>query len=158
MSQLVSSSISQLDRWTVRSISIFALTTNLSYRFPILEASATALCGTTGIHYVMNWMRWHFVLLDDFFWRRMKVQRGLLKDAWSSFWRLTYMASSICRTTWPAVAVAMMRWTLMRSFLRRAPNGVKGIWGQNSQSVLTLSYRWACITCLLTHWRDWGNE
>ena len=26
-------------------------TTNLSYRFPIFEASATALCGTTGIHH-----------------------------------------------------------------------------------------------------------
>jgi len=29
-------------------------TTNLSYRFPIFETSATALCGTTGIHSVAN--------------------------------------------------------------------------------------------------------
>ena len=40
---------------TCRSISGFALasvltTTNLSYRFPIFETSATALCGTTGIN------------------------------------------------------------------------------------------------------------
>ena len=29
-------------------------TTNLSYRFPIFETSATALCGTTGIHLLAN--------------------------------------------------------------------------------------------------------
>ena len=56
MSQLVSSSISQLDSWTVDP-SVFLLrhrwltTTNLSYRFPILETSATASCGTTGIQW-----------------------------------------------------------------------------------------------------------
>ena len=45
--------ICQLDSWTGRSISAFALpsvthNTNLSCRFPILETSATALCGTIG--------------------------------------------------------------------------------------------------------------
>ena len=55
MNWLVSSSICQLDSWTVRSISVllchlWLTTTNLSYRFPILETSATASCGTTG-----NW-------------------------------------------------------------------------------------------------------
>ena len=30
-------------------------TTNLSYRFPIIETSATALCGTTGIHDMINY-------------------------------------------------------------------------------------------------------
>ena len=56
MSQLVSSSISQRDTWTVQSISVFALpsVTHNSQSLlscPILETSATALCGTTGIIY-----------------------------------------------------------------------------------------------------------
>ena len=29
---------------------VFPMTTNLSYRFPIFETSATALCGTTGMY------------------------------------------------------------------------------------------------------------
>ena len=34
-------------------------TTNLSYRFPIFETSATALCGTTGIRFIKHvWMEW----------------------------------------------------------------------------------------------------
>ncbi len=50
MSQIVSWSVRQLD------LSVFLLcyqwntTTNLSYRFPILETSATASCGTTGFN------------------------------------------------------------------------------------------------------------
>ena len=32
-------------------------TTNLSYRFPIFEASATALCGTTGIYIICLWIK-----------------------------------------------------------------------------------------------------
>ena len=31
-------------------------TTNLSYRFPIFETSATALCGTTGIPKIASWL------------------------------------------------------------------------------------------------------
>ena len=33
-------------------------TTNLSYRFPIVETSATALCGTTGIQVDIDNMLW----------------------------------------------------------------------------------------------------
>ena len=35
-------------------------TTNLSYSFPLLETSATALCGTTGSHIPMEWNRKHY--------------------------------------------------------------------------------------------------
>ena len=53
MSQLVSSSISQRDTWTVQFISVFSLpsVTHNSQSLlscPILETSATASCGTTG--------------------------------------------------------------------------------------------------------------
>ena len=35
-------------------------------------------------------------------------------------------------------------------FSEKSSDGVRGILSQNSQSVLALSYGWACITCLLT--------
>jgi hypothetical protein len=48
-------------------------TTNLSYRFPIFETSATALCGTTGrtyclkVHDPLQWGSLKF-LFDPFWW------------------------------------------------------------------------------------------
>ena len=52
-SQLVCASISQLDNWTVRSITVFALTSVTHNSQSLLQvsyvdSSATALCGTTG--------------------------------------------------------------------------------------------------------------
>ena len=42
-------------------------TTNLSYRFPIFETSATALCGTTGMNHIqLEWC--HMFLPSSFDW------------------------------------------------------------------------------------------
>ena len=48
MSQLVSYTVGQFDPSVFLLCHRWLTTTNLSYRFPILETSATALCGTTG--------------------------------------------------------------------------------------------------------------
>ena len=50
MSQLVSYTVGQFDPSVFLLCHRWLTTTNLSYRFPIFETSATALCGTTGIY------------------------------------------------------------------------------------------------------------
>ena len=61
MSQLVSYTVGQFDPSVFLLCHRWLTTTNLSYRFPILETSATALCGTTGVYIYICW--YHFIQL-----------------------------------------------------------------------------------------------
>ena len=48
-------------------------TTNLSYRFPIFETSATALCGTTGVYIYIHTYYIHMFVDQIHFWSHHKA-------------------------------------------------------------------------------------
>ena len=53
-------------------------TTKLSYRFPIFETSATALCGTTGINILQYVMYIYNIILDFFYYQDVSIFKSFL--------------------------------------------------------------------------------
>ena len=90
MSQLVSYTVGQFDPSVFLLCHRWLTTTNLSYRFPILETSATALCGTTGIN--DKWIKYHLYSL-----KRLVIVAQLSLSTPSLQWDRSSTALQCCR-------------------------------------------------------------
>ena len=65
-------------------------TTNLSYRFPFFETSATALCGTTGTQTIeLDWMAMSTNSLSTIQWRWWRVYERSLHQRSAWHWELS---------------------------------------------------------------------
>ena len=80
-------------------------TTNLSYSFPLLETSATALCGTTGISLMFLYLYTYFFCKDD------QAPFCTMPQQWLLLRKSEEMLPLYCTQNWSKLTYTCIVWS-----------------------------------------------